>query len=169
MKRRLSDERGFTLHEILVAIVISSLLVGFSLSVFLFAQKLLVAHERISNLKDIVDRTLFVVSTDIEQSCRVDALSDSSLVLQAANRRVITYRFDGATIERNGTIMHDAGVRLRLTSSSMIGRSVSGPGERALQISVAGELGEMRYSAHTTALVPWSARQEFVNFASRKP
>lgn len=169
MRRRFSDEQGFTLHEVLVAIVISSLLVGFSLSVFLFAQKLLVAHERISNLKEIVDRTLFVVSTDVEQSCRVDMVSDSSLVLQAANGRVITYRFDGTMIERNGSLMHDAAARLKLASAILPEKSGSGGSLRALQISVAGELGEMRYSAQTTALVPWSARQVFIKFASRKP
>ncbi len=165
----LSDERGFTLHEVLVAIVVGSLLVGFGLSIFLFAQKFLVAHERMSDLKDAVDRTLFTLSTDVGQSSRVREISDSSLVLVVANRRVITYKFDSVMVVRNGICTHDPVMRLRLTTTNQQAQSGQNVAMRALRISVAGERGEARYSAETTALLPWSARQEFIRLVSRKP
>jgi prepilin-type N-terminal cleavage/methylation domain-containing protein len=163
------DEQGFTLHEVLVAIVVSSLLIGFGLSVFLFAQKFLMARERMSDLKDDVDRTLFILSMDLGRSCRVKEVSDSSLVLVVANRRVITYRFDSVMVERNGIRTHDAAVRLRATTANLQAQSGQTVAMRALRIRVAGERGEARYSAETVALLPWSARQEFTRLVSRKP
>jgi prepilin-type N-terminal cleavage/methylation domain-containing protein len=165
----LRDEQGFTLHEVLVAIVVRSLLVGFGLSVFLFAQKLLTAHERMSDLKGDVDRTLFTLSTDIGQASRIKEISDTSLVLVVANRRIITYRCDSVMVGRNGIRTHDAAVHLKLTMVSLQPQSGQTVAMRALRIRVAGERGEAHYSAETVALFPWSARQEFVRLVSRKP
>jgi prepilin-type N-terminal cleavage/methylation domain-containing protein len=168
-QKYIHDERGFTLYEVLVAIVISSLLIGFGFSVFLFAQKFLMVHERMSDLKDAVDQTLFILSTDIGQSCQVKEVSDTSIVLVVANRRLIIYRFDSVQVERNGIRTHDPVVRLRLTTSNLQVSSGQTVSTRHLRIRVAGERGEARYSAETVALVPWSARQEFIRLVSRKP
>jgi prepilin-type N-terminal cleavage/methylation domain-containing protein len=166
---QLASEGGFTLHEVLVAIVISSLLIGFGLSLFLFAQKLLVAHERTSNLKAAVDRVLNVLSTDLERSCEVSEVSDSTVVLRLPSRRAATYRFNGSEVSRNGDRMHGEEMQMAVIVKMLappVGSKVSSP---AYEISVAGKETGLSYEAQTLVLVPWSARQEFTGSSSRKP
>lgn len=164
---QLTDQHGFTLHEVLVAIVVSSLLIGFGLSLFLFAQRLLLAHERTSSLKSAVDRILFVISTDIERSCRLEDVSDSTLVICLPNRRFVSYRFDGTTVQRNSTPLHEDAYRLRVALTGFDRPSGSRVSPRALEIRVTGERGTSHYEAGTIALIPWSARQEFSTTAAR--
>jgi prepilin-type N-terminal cleavage/methylation domain-containing protein len=166
---QLASDRGFTLHEVLVAIVISSLMIGFGLSLFLFAQKLLVAHERSSHLRATVDRVLDVLSSDIERSCEVNEVTDTTIVLRLPNRRAATYRHNGAEIFRNGDLMHNEGMHLALTIKGLpppTGVKFSSP---AFEIGVVGKETGMSYEAQTVVLVPWSARQEFTGSSSRVP
>ena len=159
--RGILSEEGFTLHEILVAIVVSSLVMGFGLSLFTFAHKYLAAREKLSDLKGSVDRTLFVLSTDIEQSCRLEVLSDTSIVVREPRGRLVAYRFDGTKILRNGTAMHDESLQIKVSIKELQNSSSAVARLRALQVRLIGEQGGGRHEAETVALVPWSADQEF--------
>jgi hypothetical protein len=83
----LESEDGFTIQELLVAIVAGSLLVGFSFSLYLFVGRIVQKDTRGREHRENTLRTVELITSDIEQSSCVVELTDSSLALESAGKR----------------------------------------------------------------------------------
>jgi type II secretory pathway component PulJ len=80
------SEEGFTIQELLVAIVVGSLLVGFSFTLYLFVTKIVQRDIRTREHRESALRTVELIASDIEGSASVTASTDSSLELLSLAR-----------------------------------------------------------------------------------
>src|SRR6202008_4768834 len=94
-------EEGFTIQELLVVLIVSSLLVGFCFLLFSFTHKFLISWQRKTEIHSVVDRTMNAIMLDVQQSKQIKECTDSTLVLLKNGNRQIIYHFDGTSIFRN--------------------------------------------------------------------
>ena len=98
-KSTFKNEDGFTIQELLVALVVGSLLMSFCLSLFLFSNKIFVTWHALQTF-----------AFDIRNSREITNVRDTSLTVQRGDRRPISYFFDKATIRRNGVFLFHGNV-----------------------------------------------------------
>lgn len=92
---------GFTIQEILVALIVGSILIGLSLSLFLFTSKLFQTWYGSSELKRDANRILQRVAMDIQQSKEIIEHSDTSFVISKGVGKIVQYSFNGKSLCRN--------------------------------------------------------------------
>jgi len=98
-------EDGFTIQEILVVLLVGSILIGLSLSLFLFTNKLFQTWSGTGNLKSETNRILYNMAFDIQQSREIIEHTDTSFVLLKSAGRIVHYIYDGKTLQRNDVDM----------------------------------------------------------------
>src|SRR6266850_3852847 len=99
------SEDGFTIPEMLVVIIVGSLLVSFTLSQFLFSNKIFIKWSRQSESQFMVAGVLDVISRDLLESNGIVELSDTKLVLSKPIGSNVVYHFDGVQLWRNDDII----------------------------------------------------------------
>ncbi len=98
----LKSESGFTIQELLVAIVAGSLLVGFSFSLYLFVAKIVQRDIRIREHREHALQTVELIASDIEGSCSATASTDSTLELLSPTRGARSYCMRQRVLYRDG-------------------------------------------------------------------
>jgi hypothetical protein len=98
------DERGFTLQETVVVMIVGSFLVGFSYTLFGFVMHFLHTNLETREHHETLQHVAAAICTDIERSEYVN-VSDTCLVLERAQRSPITYRCVNGKIVRNGSVI----------------------------------------------------------------
>lgn len=106
------EEEGFTVVELLAAMVVSSLVVGFVLSMYLFSERVMARQQKRSNVRDEVFSCAQRIVADIESSTEMERCDDTSLVLRQNPLKEIKYHFDASRILRDGTSMNDPPIEL---------------------------------------------------------
>jgi hypothetical protein len=101
LKYAIRLEEGFTIQEILVVILVGSLLIGFSLSLFLFTNKLFQTWYGSSELKNNSNRIVQQIALDIQQSREIIGQTDTSLVLSKGIGKIVHYIYEGKALQRN--------------------------------------------------------------------
>ena len=158
------NQKGFTIQEIMVAIIVSSLLVSFSFSVFLFAHKLFHSWQRKMELRGLVGTTLQRIALDVLRAREVQELTDTTFILAVGIDRQLVYRFDGARIIRNDVrIATQENVELKLVIAQSADQ-LRNTADR-LRITVIAKHEDLEYSAEAEVSPKQSARYEFVNSA----
>jgi len=71
---------GFTIQELLVVLIVGSLLIGFSMSLFLFTDRLFKTWYGSGEVKMAANRILSQAALDIQQSTAVIEHTDTSFV-----------------------------------------------------------------------------------------
>ncbi len=94
-------EDGFTIQEVLIVLIVGSILIGLSLSLFLFTNKLFLTWSGTSDLKSETNRILYQMAFDIQQSREIAEHTDTSFVLSRSVGRVVRYSYNGKTLRRN--------------------------------------------------------------------
>lgn len=97
----IKNEDGFTIQEILVVIIVGSILIGLSLSLLLFTNKLFRTWSGTSELKSGANRILHQIAIDVQQSREVLEHTDTSLVISKGVGRVVRYSYNGHILSRN--------------------------------------------------------------------
>jgi prepilin-type N-terminal cleavage/methylation domain-containing protein len=120
------QENGFTVVELLAAMVVSSLVVGFVVSMYLFSERLLARHQKDSNVKRAVSGCVQRIIMDVESSDKMVRCDDTSLVFsewipspkgQAGEQnpfKEIKYHFDASHAWRNGVLVNDPQIELNV-------------------------------------------------------
>ena len=141
-----SDETGFTIQELLVVLLVSSLLLSMSLSVFFFTNKLIFSWKQRSEVSLSTHRIMNRVALDCARAIDLEQLSDSTLVLREEGGRVTQYRFRFGRVWRNdvnveslGLISYD--VRAKRLESTM-------PGDENIAIEVSGRMRDVFSTAN---------------------
>jgi hypothetical protein len=102
-KTLLCDERGFTLQETVVVMIVSSMLVGFSYALFGFVMHFLHTNLDGREHRETIQHVAAEICTDIERS-RSARVLDSALVLERAQKNPIVYTCMYGRIVRNGSV-----------------------------------------------------------------
>ena len=155
------SEDGFTIQEILVAIIVGSILVSMCLSVFLFSSKLLFRWQRNVEVREAADRILQTIAMDVQTARSVMIAGDSSMVLERDGGRNITYRFDGG-VWRNDVRLVSNGKIASLVSISRPSRD-----NDMVTIDVVCNLASSKHRASTEAGPIRSSRSAFLHAQSK--
>ncbi len=146
--KHIAENQGFTIVELLATMVISSLVVAFVFSMYLFAERLMGNWEKRTDLESLVDGCEARIAKDIMTCDRVDKLTDSLLVLEMNPIDTVKYIFANANVSRNGVLFAAGDERLeayvlRIEDTSA---SVDQP-VRLWSVRVLGQNSEFRDSS----------------------
>jgi hypothetical protein len=160
------DERGFTLQETVVVMIVSSLLVGFSYTLFGFVMHFL--HTNLENREhhETVQHITSVLCTDIERS-RCAQLSDSALVLYRDGTSAVRYGRAQGKIMRNGVVITPPDSSLWTVSWRETGDS-TGANMRPIAIWVIAHWKQGSDSVTASAGIPWSSQGAFASGIEEK-
>ena len=158
----LRREAGFTIQELMVVLIVGSLLVSFSVTLFLFANKLFHSWQKKSEVSIAVARTLETISLDIMQSNQISGRSDSSLVLQRGLRSSVKYLFDGDAVWRNEQLISPAEMKMSLTLSPIKPNNVDKFPE-GLVIDVLANFKGLIREGKTQATIAKNAKEKFLS------
>jgi len=152
-------ESGFTIQELMVVLIVSSLLVTFSFSLFLFTGKLFASWQKKIELHSEVSRVLQLIASDVHRAKQVLELSDSTMTLVGTSSIEVIYSTQGNRLRRNHHTVGSESVRfvLHLTPMKPFDKHPEGVG-----ISLAGYLSSNSFSAHTNASILQNAKEEFL-------
>ena len=166
--KHIAQRDGFTIVELLAAMVISSLVVALVYSMYVFAARLMSGWERRSDLNSIVEECSHTIESDILNSSRVVECNDFSLVLESDQIDTISYTFRKGSVSRNGIPFEAAGqvsqganpVKLEASVLASVDTSTA-PGwpVRLWSISIFGRNGEMRDSSVICLSTPLSSQE----------
>ncbi len=163
-----SSSEGFTIVELLAAMVISSLVVALVYSMYVFAARLMSGWERRSDLNSIVEECSHTIESDILNSSGVVECNDSSLVFESDQMDTISYMFPKGSVSRNGipfeaagqvsqgreSLKLDASVLASVDTSTALGWPV-----RLWSISILGSTGKMRDLSVICLSTPLSSQE----------
>lgn len=154
-----SSEGGFTIQELLVALIVGSLVLSFSFSLFLFAGKLLTSWQREMELRTVVNRVTRTIASDVLRSKSGLIFADSLLILTGTGGREIRYRFQKGKIQRNLDLIHSKDVSV--TALVHVPGFQLDAKQFLVQVAVRGERGNLSHNSETVVSLPWSSRDEF--------
>jgi hypothetical protein len=160
------DERGFTLQETVVVMIVSSLLVGFSFTLFGFVMHFLHTNLEIREHHETVQHISAEICRDIERS-RHAQLSDSSLVLDRAGSGSVRYGRAQGKIVRNGVVITPPDSSHWTVSWRESGDS-TGANMRPIAIWVIAHWKQGSDSVLGTSRIPWSSQGAFASGIERK-
>jgi len=156
------DDRGFTIQELLVVIIVGSLLVSYGLSVFLFADKLFTSWRLKDDIHSRVTRTFQNILYDIEQAKRIQSITDSSLIIIRCDNKVIDYKFDRHHIFRNNEqVATNDSIQMSVEKLQDSGRFSFG--ETPISVAVKANTKGVEFSQKANATTLRSSRAEFVS------
>jgi competence protein ComGC len=98
---QLRNEDGFTIQEILVVLIVGSILVSLSLSLFQFTNELFQTWYGTNELKSDMNRILNTMALDIQRASGVVERTNSTLILSRGVGRTVKYSFDDHSLRRN--------------------------------------------------------------------
>lgn len=157
---KFKDERGFTIQELMVVIIVGTMLVSFCLSIFLFGQKLFSSWQRKAELQRTVANAIQIISRDVLISSYATQLSDTGLTLKRNSENNVMYGCNGKFIRRNGEMIFPAGeISLKVLFAQ---RNKSDKCPSLLNIKVEGRSKSLFYSSQAEIAIPFSSKAQFV-------
>jgi len=150
----LRDESGFTIQEILVAIIVGSVLVSLGLSFFLFFSKFSTTVERKREVETAANSALQQIAIDIQRAREVIQCEDTVIVLGMSAAKSVAYAQVGDEILRNGTVIGTVLMHMHATRSAL--------DSTFIDIAVRAEARGYGFAASTTVRYARSSRDEFL-------
>ena len=157
------EGKGFTIQELMVVLVVGSLLVTFSFSIFLFVNKLFVSWQKKTVLRAAVSHLLNTISLDLLESKQAEEMPDTALAVIKLSDIYVRYRFDGRRVWRNNDLIASGDA----TAFSLKVDEGSAPADGAqfhlLKIKILGISNTLTYSLETEVTMAWSSRGAFLH------
>ena len=104
------DNRGYTLVELLVTMLITMVLGGLLFSLYLAASRWVGPWQREIMLEDTMHLIVQRLTTDLAYAEQLVSEEDSAWTLVYPSGRTIRYRYQGRTLTRNERLMHNTSV-----------------------------------------------------------
>jgi prepilin-type N-terminal cleavage/methylation domain-containing protein len=159
-------ERGFTLQETLVVMIVGSMLVGFSYALLQFVMHFLYTNLEIREHRETAQHIAAMICADIERS-RYAHVTDSTIALERPMGKEVIYSSHTGTIARNEVALAPMGVSLwRITCGEVRGSSDTSLPLVAANISSRWKRGND--SVLIRAALPWSSEGAFARATWRK-
>lgn len=168
------EENGFTIVELMAAMVISSLVVALALAMYLFGGRIMGSWEKRTNLETIVNQCQETITGDAIHSSEVYECNDSSLVLEEYPGDTVRYVFSHGVVARNNVRFSppnllspaSAGnrntIRLLASVSSSVDTSTeSGWPVRFWSVKVLGRMGKEADSTEADFSTIFSSQELF--------
>lgn len=105
--RRIQDNEGYTLVELMVALLVTLMLGGVLFSVYLATTKWVEPWRREITLEDHTHLIVQRLFTDLAYAEQLIYEDDASWMLTYPSGRVVRYRYQDSSLRRNGRQMHD--------------------------------------------------------------
>lgn len=135
-----ADQAGFTINELIVAMVVGSILVGYAFELYVFASRIVSAWRAKTGISTAAERVLGQMTLDLQRSSSLIQEGDSVFVMASDNREIASYHVSHGVVSRNGVAMHpqekiQVAVRANRSGSSvdLDVRAASGKGEVLLR------------------------------------
>lgn len=148
-----SENSGFTIVELLAAMVISSLVLAFVGSIYIFGERLVASWHRRADLTSLVYGSTWRIVLDIQKCTDVYGYTDSTLTIEKNQLDTIEYRFNNGKIWRNGVSFSTTSVKESqcalnaLVTFSVDTGASSGQAFRLWCVQVTGQSGGLKDSS----------------------
>ena len=162
----LCDEKGFTLQETVVVMIVSSILVGFSYALFGFVMHFLHTNLEGREHRETIQHIAALMCTDIERS-GFAWISDSALVLNRAQKNGIMYSCVFGKIVRNGSVITPADSTIWSVSWRELRDSTNG-GVRPVAFTLKARWKQEFDSVSVVSGMPWSSQGAFAGGSEGK-
>lgn len=152
-KRALADESGFTINELIVAMVVGSILVGYAFELYVFASRIITSWRARTEIAAAAEGVLNRMTLDLQRSSDLIQEGDSVFVMISDNREIASYRLSGGMVMRGDVHMHESEKTRIGVQLSRAGRTVD---LRVRAVSGKNELevhGSAQLQVSSTALV----------------
>jgi hypothetical protein len=112
MNYKLKIEKGYTSVELMIAVVLSLMLIGFIYSAYFFSIRITRSWREKINLEDTAMICLNRISLDLVNCSEIFQMNKNGLKLLLNNKKTINYDFGGGNLFRNGIRMNDHGFNI---------------------------------------------------------
>ncbi len=151
----MTGDEGYTLTELMVALIAGSLVVSFVFSLFTFSQRVTTAWQRKVEVRLLTEMAVGVIAEDIGRAKSIIDLNDSVAVIEQDLHKTVVYRFGPTMVFRNDDpLCLQKGVSLSVTMVKNDDRYV---------INANARYGSLGYEIGRTALPKQSGRQQFIS------
>jgi competence protein ComGC len=162
IQEHLREEDGFTIQELLVVLLVSSLLVGYCLSTFLFAFRLFSSWQKGIEMRRTVSAAAQVMILEVERSDVAELKSDSSFVVKREVGRNVSYALGGDTLSRDGSPFYSRpGLHLLATGEPLRPTAATSQKMRPYLIKLSGTWGDHRFESSSEVSPPASSFAQF--------
>lgn len=110
MKTNFRDASGFTLNEVLVALVVGGLVISFGMSLFVFSSRVFHSWQKRSALRQTTERAVQRLAYDVMRSKGILSPSGTSLSLESGTGHLIRYTLDSGRIVRGEDTLDAEGI-----------------------------------------------------------
>lgn len=149
----LADESGFTINELIVAMVVGSILVGYAFELYVFGSRIITSWRARTEIAAAAEGVFNRMTLDIQRSSELIQEGDSLIVMISDNREIASYRVSRGMVMRGEVPMHESekthiGVQLSRTGRTvdLHVRAVSGKNDLELH-------GSAQLQVSSTAMV----------------
>jgi len=148
MNRPPQYERGYTLQELLVVLLVGSLVISYSLSLLLSVLQVLGRTEKTIHVRDAVAASIQTIALDVQKSVRAETEGDSLLFLTLPGNRALGYGTNQGRLTRNGELMvPDSAIRFHLLVRLTDSAGVEARRDNRVFISISGEMRGICYES----------------------
>jgi hypothetical protein len=162
MNRYPDTERGYTIQELLVVLLVGSLVLGYSLGLFLSIQRILGKVQRTMALHDAVNGTIQAMALDVQRAVSAASPVDSLLLLELPERADVRYAGSGGCITRNGEwVVSDSAILMLLSVQVVDPGSWTEGAPPQVRIVISGRRRELVYEAHARVAPTQGGRDMF--------
>jgi hypothetical protein len=155
------SERGFTIQELMVVLIVGLLLISFTFSLFLFSNKMMFSWQRKSDVRQTVGRVLQTIASDIMKSKQIKEVTETSIILIGKNENQIRYSFDGKYIYRNSDVVHsDDNIQVSVKISEDI-KLKEEKNVSLIHLQISGQLKSIIFQSETDVMPLISSKEIF--------
>ena len=160
--QQIKDERGFTIQEILVVMIVGSILLSLSLALFQFTNELFQSWYGTNEFKSDVNRIIQTMALDIQHSSEIIEQTDTSLVLSRGLKQEVRYIFGGQFLRRNDVELTPQKCKTFLIKLEEI--QTEKTTAKAFRIKILAQSKWTSYGAEIVASAIQSSTSEFTAF-----
>lgn len=106
----MKNEQGYTVTELLAVLIISSLIIGFCFTTYLFGQRLYSSWNKKADLTALVNKIHQNAVLDVERSKKIE-FTDEGILMQQLGGRVVQYRISADSLMRNDVLLSNSSVQ----------------------------------------------------------
>lgn len=166
MRRTPRYERGYTLQELLVVLLVGSIIVSYTLSLLLSVLRVLTRAESTLELRDAVNGSAQAIALDVQKSISVSAVGDSVLLLSLPGDRTIEYRLvRGRLMRSSEPMIPDSVITLRLRVGVSQPPGAMGGAGNQVDISIWGKSRGVAYETTARVATVSEGREAFETVA----
>lgn len=147
----MNENDGFTITELVVAMLIGSLIIGFCFTAFGFSQRFYLLWNNKNEAGQAAIHAYHTISYDIERAKKVELSSDSLTVTKVGNK-VVVYRFRDGNLWRNDVLVNRRGDMIAIDLKRA---------KQEYEISVSIMSGRSILIAKGTATIMQSSKEQY--------